>query len=155
MDGRHALRPRGAAVSAARSRGTRGGGSTLPGMDRTAFQQWLDGYVEAWQSYDPDAVGALFSERAEYRYHPWDEPVRGRAAIVQSWLEEPDEPGSWDAHYEPWALDGDRGVAVGVSRYLASDGRTVDREYHNVFLCRFDEDGRCCEFTELFLRRSD
>jgi hypothetical protein len=29
----------------------------------------------------------------------------------------------------------------------------VDREYHNVFLCRFDEDGRCREFTELFLKR--
>ncbi|HUF00833.1 MAG TPA: nuclear transport factor 2 family protein [Gaiellaceae bacterium] len=122
-------------------------------MDRAAFQRWLDDYVEAWRSNDADAVGALFGDHAEYRYHPWDEPVTGRGAIVASWLADPDEPGSWDARYEPWAMDGDRGVAIGVSRYFEADGQTVDREYHNVFLCRFDDGGRCREFSELFLRR--
>jgi hypothetical protein len=124
-------------------------------MDRSTFQRWLDDYVAAWRTYDAEAIGALFTERAEYRYHPWDDPVAGREAIVASWLEEPDEPGSWEARYEPWAIEGDRAVAVGASRYLAPDRESVDREYHNVFLCRFDDDGRCAEFTELFLRRSD
>ncbi len=45
-------------------------------------QGWLDRYVEAWQSYDPGAIGDLFSADADYRYHPNDEPVRGRDAIV-------------------------------------------------------------------------
>ncbi len=80
--------------------------------------------------------------------------MTGREAIVAGWLEEPDEPGSWTAEYRPWAIDGKRGVAVGVSRYLSSDG-AVDREYHNVFLCEFDEDGRCSSFTEHYLRRED
>ena len=71
-----------------------------------------------------------------------------------SWLEERDEPGSWTAEYRPWAIDGERAVAIGVSRYLAADGETVEREYHNVFLCRFDDAGRCSEFTELFMRRN-
>jgi hypothetical protein len=124
-------------------------------MDRSTFQRWLDNYVAAWRTYDAEAIGALFTESAEYRYHPWDDPVAGREAIVASWLEEPDEPGSWEARYEPWAIDGDGAVAVGVSRYLAPDRESVHREYHNVFLCRFDDDGRCAEFTELFLRRSD
>ena len=35
-----------------------------------------------------------------------------------------------------------------------SDG-AVDREYHNVFLCEFDEDGRCSSFTEHYMRRED
>ena len=124
-------------------------------MDRDTFQRWLDDYVDAWRTYDAEAIGNLFGERAEYRYHPWDEPVAGRDAIVENWLGDRDEPGSWDARYEPWAIDGDRAVATGISRYVGPDGQTVDREYHNVFLCRFDEDGRCTEFTELFLRRSD
>ena len=101
-------------------------------------------------------IGGLFSEDARYRYHPWDEgddAVEGRAAIVASWLEERDEPGSWKAEYRPWAIDGDRAVAAGVSRYFAADGKTVEREYHNVFLCRFDDEGRCSEFTELFMQR--
>jgi hypothetical protein len=40
-----------------------------------------------------------------------------------------------------------------VSRYFGADRRTVVREYHNVFLCRFDDEERCCEFTELYLER--
>jgi hypothetical protein len=125
-------------------------------MDHTAFQRWLDDYVEAWKTYDAEAIGALFSEDVRYRYHPWDEGddvVDGRSAIVASWLSDRDDPASWTAEYRPWAIDGDRAVAVGVSRYLGADGDTVEREYHNVFLCRFDDEGRCREFTELFLKR--
>jgi hypothetical protein len=34
-------------------------------------------------------------------------------------------------------------------------GQSIVREYHNVFLCRFDADGRCQEFTEVYLQRRD
>jgi ketosteroid isomerase-like protein len=124
-------------------------------MDEAGVQRWLDAYLDAWRTYDPAAIGELFSEDAEYRYHPWDEPVIGRAAIVGAWLGDQDEPGSWSAEYRPWLVSGENAVAVGVSRYVAEDGQTVEREYHNVFLCRFDGDGRCREFTELFLLRKD
>lgn len=126
-------------------------------MEHADLQRWLDDYVVAWKSYDEAAIGALFSEDASYRYHPWDDAadtVNGREAIVAAWLGERDDPGSWTAEYHPWAIDGDRAVAVGVSRYLDADGG-VEREYHNVFLCRFDAEGRCREFTEVFIRRSD
>jgi SnoaL-like domain len=124
-------------------------------MDEAGFQRWLDAYVNAWRTYEVDAIGELFSQDVEYRYHPWDEPVRGRAALVENWLEDRDEPDAWSAEYRPWLVAGDDAVAVGVSRYLAADRETVEREYHNVFLCRFDADGRCREFTELFLKRPD
>jgi ketosteroid isomerase-like protein len=126
-------------------------------MDRGAFQRWLDAYTEAWRTYDAEAIGDLFSENAEYRWHPWDEGeemVVGRQAIVDAWLGDRDDPGSWTAEYEPYAVEGDDAVAVGVSRYLKDDG-SLDREYHNVFLCRFDDDGRCREFTELFMLRKN
>ena len=55
----------------------------------------------------------------------------------------------------PWLVAGDRAVAVGVSRYLADDGESVEREYHNVFLLAFDDEGRCSEFTELYASRTD
>jgi ketosteroid isomerase-like protein len=125
-------------------------------VDEAQFQRWLDDYVAAWRSYDAEAIGALFSEDAEYRYEPWStEPLNGRAAIVASWLDERDDPDSWSAAYRPWLVSGDSAVAVGVSHYLADGGEAVEREYHNVFLCRFDSEGRCREFTELYLRRTD
>jgi hypothetical protein len=114
------------------------------------FARWLDAYIAAWESYDPAAIGELFTADAEYRYHPWDEPLRGREAIVASWLESPDAPGSWSASYRPWAVDGMRGVATGTSRYPDGDGARV---YHNVFLVELDGDGRARSFTEVFAQQ--
>ena len=54
-------------------------------MTHDAVQRWLDAYVDAWRTYDPAAIGALFAEDAIYAYHPYDkgeEIVRGREAIV-------------------------------------------------------------------------
>ncbi|HEV8544670.1 MAG TPA: nuclear transport factor 2 family protein, partial [Candidatus Limnocylindrales bacterium] len=59
-------------------------------MDHATLQDWLDRYVEAWKSYDPDQVAALFAADATYRYHPYDEGedvLNGRAAIVADWIE--------------------------------------------------------------------
>ena len=30
-------------------------------MDRQQFQSWLDGYVDAWKTYDEAKIGALFA----------------------------------------------------------------------------------------------
>ena len=127
-------------------------------MDDASVRRWLERYVDAWRSYDPSDIGDLFSVDAVYRYHAWDEGddvVHGRDAIVASWLEDTDEPGSWSASYEPWLVAGDRAVALGVSRYRPGEREEVPREYHNVFLLRFDGEQRCTEFTELYARRTD
>jgi hypothetical protein len=118
-------------------------------MTPDALQAWLDAYVAAWRSYDPDAIGALFTEDACYAYHPWDtadEVVRGRDAIVASWLDGQDEPGSWEAAYRPGLVAGDSATAVGVTRY--ADGQVFD----NLWELRFDG-GRCADFIEWYMRR--
>ena len=55
-------------------------------MDRAQAQTWLDRYVAAWLSYDAKDIATLFSEDVAYRYHPSDEPITGREAVVASWL---------------------------------------------------------------------
>ena len=50
-------------------------------------------------------------------------------------------------------FDGDTFVAHGRTRYLTDDRSGVDREFANIFVTRFDADGRCREFTEWFMRR--
>jgi hypothetical protein len=107
----------------------------------------------------------LFASEATYRYHPYDaedEIVRGRDAIVSDWVEPDgaastrDAAGTYDARYEPYAVDGDRAVAIGWSKYWTDESRsTLEKTYDNVFLLRFDDDGRCLEFTEYFMKRPD
>ena len=130
-------------------------------IDHDHVSGWLSDYVTAWKNYDPEAIAALFSADVEYRYHPYDEPIRGRYAVVESWLGEgehegassPDEAGTYDAAYRTVAVDGDFAVAVGTSSYREDPDGPVARVFDNCFLIRFDDDGRCREFTEWFIER--
>ena len=122
-------------------------------LTRETAAGWLRAYVGAWETYDPDAVADLFSEDATYSYFPFDEPIRGRLAIVASWLEDKDPAGTYEARYEPVAIDGNLAVAQGRSRYFKDASRTeLEREYDNVFLIDFDEADRCRSFREWYMR---
>jgi hypothetical protein len=120
-------------------------------MDRQGFQDWLDRYVEAWKTYDRNKIAALFSEDATYAFHPQDEPERGREAILEAWLDEPDEKGTFDAKYWPLAIDGDTHVAQGWSHYFNQDGTKSD-DYSNIYICRFNDSGECTEFVEYWIQ---
>ena len=130
-------------------------------MDHAAAQDWLDRYVTAWLTYEADLIGDLFSEDVAYRYHPYDEPVAGRDAVVASWLGDSSDPaassrdamGTFDASYAPVAVavDGDVVVATGTSSYRDEAGGPVEKVFHNCFVMRFDGEGRCRELTEYYV----
>ena len=117
-------------------------------MTHEIFQVWLDRYIAAWRSGNAEEIGGLFSEDVEYSYRPFTPTVRGRDAVVASWLRNPDEPGSWSAEYRPLAVDGDVAVSVGESRY-PKEGKT----YSNIFVCRFNDEGECREFSEWWVEK--
>jgi hypothetical protein len=123
-------------------------------LTRDDFAAWLGRYIAAWRSNERAAIGNLFSADASYSYRAGTTVVAGREAIVDSWLESPDAPESWEAHYEPLAIEGEVHVAIGWSRYLVPDGGVRD-EYSNIFVCRFDDEGRCSEFGEWWMRTSE
>jgi ketosteroid isomerase-like protein len=130
-------------------------------VTREDVDRWLADYVEAWMTYDRDKIEALFAEDISYRYHPEDEPITGRDAVVESWLEEGenpdssdrDEPGTYEAEYRAFAVDGDAAVAVGISSYREEPDGPIVRVYDNCFAMRFDSEGGCREFTEWFMQR--
>ncbi len=144
-------------------------------MDVESATEWLERYVAAWELYDRDLIEALFSEDVVYRYHPYDQPLVGRRAVVESWLgegdhenaSERDEPGTFEASYEPVAIDGDTVVATGRSSYRGAPeltpeelnenraGGEIERVYFNCFVIRFDAEGRCSEFTEWLMLQPD
>ena len=115
-------------------------------MTHEDVQRWLDAYVDAWRTYDPAAIGALFTDDAVHAYDPVGEPVRGRDAIVADWLKNPDQPGTWQASYRPLVVEDDRAVAVGGTTY------TNGKVFENLYVLRFAADGTCAEFTEWYWR---
>ena len=130
-------------------------------MQRDDVDRWLQAYVEAWKTYDPERIAALFSPDVRYRYHPYDEPLRGRDAVVASWLGEGepagactrDPPGTYGATYRTIAVDGDTAIATGSSRYSPAPGAPPNRVFDNCFVIRFDASGRCRGFTEWYIER--
>lgn len=127
-------------------------------VTRESVTAWLEAYMHAWETYDPTEVGALFSENAEYRWHPYDEPEVGREAIVHAWLNpggnasSRDVPGTFEGDLRPFVCNGNRAVAVGTCTYWTDATRSkVSRIYYNNWLLEFDDDGRCSSFTEYYM----
>jgi SnoaL-like domain len=122
-------------------------------MTHDDVRRWLDAYIDAWRRNERQPILDLFAEAATYSYGPWRQPIRGREAIADSWLEGPDAPDSWDAAYEPIAVDGNTAVVHGRSRYFNDDRTQLRTEYDNIFVIHFDEQGRAAEFAEWFVEK--
>jgi hypothetical protein len=121
-------------------------------------QRWLDAYARAWETYDPADIAPLFSPEAQYRWHPADDPEVGRDTIVDAWVNpggnasSRDKPGTYRADLRPFAVDGNRAVAVGMCTYWKDATRSeIERVYFNNWLLEFDDDGRCSSFTEYYM----
>ena len=121
-------------------------------------QAWLDAYARAWETYDAADIAPLFSDGAEYRWHPADDPEVGRDTIVEAWLNpggnasDRDTPGTYKAELRPFAVDGNRAVAVGTCTYWTDTSRSkVERIYYNNWLLEFDDEGKCSSFTEYWM----
>jgi len=111
---------------------------------------WLDRYFAAWESNEPDAVATLFAEGAVYSYSPFREETRGRDAIVREWVEGGlGEDFAW--RHEPLAVTGNRGIAHWAVSFRDPSDAVV--ELDGIFVLDFDEEGRCTEHREWYVRR--
>lgn len=120
-------------------------------MDRETLERWVDGYREAWESNDPDDIGALFTEDAKYYTEPYAKPIEGRKAIVADWIERKDEPGDTEWRSEVMAVTDDLGFVRGWAKYLTQP----PREYSNLWVVRLTDDGLCQEFTEWWMKHRE
>ena len=117
-------------------------------MDKRTVETWVERYLRAWSTNDPQDIGQLFAEEALYYTGPFDEPWRGQEGIVQGWLDRKDEPGTWSFRYQVLVAADSVGVVRGWAQY-----HNPDREYSNIWAIHFDEQGRCTEFTEWWMQR--
>jgi uncharacterized protein (TIGR02246 family) len=113
------------------------------------LRRWIDAYLEAWESNDPDAVAALFTPDGVYRFEPW-EAWTGREQIVAGWLEHADKPGDTSFHWWHVARDGDLWIVEARTRY-----HYLGRDYSNLWLVELDGEGRARGFSEWWKQLPD
>jgi hypothetical protein len=111
---------------------------------RETVGDWIDAYEQAWRSPGSDTLNRLFTADASYSMGPYEEPCVGLAAISELWEAEragPDE--DFTLSSEIVAVEGDTAVV----RVEVAYGDPA-REYRDLWLMRFSDDGRCCAFEE-------
>ena len=118
-------------------------------VGKDLIETWLNGYLRAWRSNNPDDIGSLFSEDALYFTAPFRKPWSGREGIIEGWLDRKDEPGTWTFEYDVLAVENDAGIVRGLTHYKDQS----PREYSNIWLIRMNELGECTEFTEWWMEK--
>jgi ketosteroid isomerase-like protein len=117
-------------------------------MERSDVERWVDGYERAWRTAGTDGLGDLFSQDASYLASPWAPPVEGLSAIARFWEDEregADEP--FTMTREILAVDGATAV-VRVSVDYDGGQATPAQRWRDLWVIRFDDDGRCVAFEE-------
>jgi hypothetical protein len=121
-------------------------------MNRSVFEKWMQGYLKAWETNDPEHIASLFSAEATYLTQAFREPWAGRENIVKEWIGRADwvdEPkDKWTFTYDWLAIEGDTGVLDGLTDY---SGR--HEMFKNIWIIKLEEDGRCREFIEYWVKK--
>lgn len=115
-------------------------------------EEWLERYRTAWETADPDAAAALFTEDAVYRSSPFREPHRGHDGVHEYWT---------------GATGGRSDTAVRIGRPITAGNRTAvefwatmrddDGEItvSGILFLRFAPGGRCEELREAWVRAEE
>ena len=110
------------------------------------LDRWMDGYVLAWSTNDAEQISALFAEDAVYDPQTESGEHNGLGEIIAWWQEIGDDEDNWEFEWLPLVETDDLAVVTGRTRYLEPP-----LSYRNLFVIRFDEDGRCYDFTEWYI----
>jgi hypothetical protein len=120
-------------------------------VNRGSLRDWIAGYERAWRTPDgPEldrALAALFAPQATYSTAPFEPPYQGLQAIARMWKAErkgPDEPFTMVA--EVVAADAEHDT--GVLRLEVHYGQPREQVYRDLWIVRFDAEGRCEHFEE-------
>lgn len=104
-------------------------------------ETWINNYVEAWRSVDPDQIAALFSPDAEYHEWPYETHWIGREAIVDGWLSRQEwQEGGWSFEWSILMITGDTAAVRGVGTY------TELGTFENLWALTLSADGACQVF---------
>lgn len=110
------------------------------------LHEWMDRYVLAWSTNDPEQIATLFSEGAVYDPQTAGGEWHGVEEIVEQWIEIGDEEDNWEFEWRPLVESDDLAIVVGKTHYFEPA-----MSYRNLFVIRFDEEDRCYDFTEWYI----
>ena len=116
-------------------------------MNHSDFKSWLDAYGRAWETQDAQAAAELFTDDATYQETPFDEPMRGRAAIAEYWSTNVAEQDQVRFGYEILATTEDKGIARWWTTFVDIASK-AEVKLDGIFVVSLDAENRCDVFQE-------
>lgn len=110
--------------------------------------EWLERYRRAWESADPDAAAALFTEDAVYRSSPFREPHVGQEGVGEYWAR---ATGSQSDVTVKIGLPITEGNRTAVEWWTTMRDETTEITLPGILFLRFAPDGRCEELREAWM----
>ncbi|MCH7760616.1 nuclear transport factor 2 family protein [candidate division TA06 bacterium] len=115
-------------------------------MEIKDLQLWVEGYILAWNTNNPEDIGRLFTLKGRYYTAPYRVPWEGRQQIISGWLGRKDLPGEFEFRHEILGVSGNEGFIRGWTKY-----HDPPREYSNLWVVRLNNKGECEEFIEWWM----
>jgi hypothetical protein len=110
--------------------------------------EWLERYRSAWETADPDAAAALFTENAVYRSSPFRESHVGQEGIGEYWAR---ATGSQSDVTVKIGLPITEGNRTAVEWWTTMRDETTEITLPGILFLRFAPDGRCEELREAWM----
>lgn len=108
-------------------------------------REWAEAYRVAWETADPEAASALFTEDASYRDAIYEEPHHGRSGVADYWAGVTASQSDIAVRMGEPFVDGSR-VAVEFWTNMTVEGAPVTLA--GCLLLRFDDSGLCSDLRE-------
>lgn len=116
-------------------------------MIQSQLQTWLEAYGRAWETRDPHAAAALYSQDGTYQVTPFVEPLRGRPAILQYWQEVVRTEENIRFGFEILHGMADPGIAHWWASFVRVPPGLATK-LDGIFLIALDDAGRCISLRE-------
>ena len=117
-------------------------------MNERDVRRWVDAYIRAWNTNDPEHIASLFTEDARYYTEPHAKPWQGHEEIIRNWLDRKDAPGETNFEYRVIAVDRDLAIVKGQAVY-----KNPSKVYSNLWEIRLASDGRAREYVEWWMEQ--
>jgi hypothetical protein len=108
-------------------------------------QEWIDGYIRAWEERDSDAAAELFTEDAQYRDNPFEGPHTGRDGVRSYWSGVTASQSDVHVRFGTPIVDGSSAAAEFWVNMLNGGAEVT---LTGIVYLRFSADGLCEELRE-------
>ena len=108
---------------------------------------WLDRYSQAWLAKDATLAATLFAADAAYSFDPFQEPLRGRAAIGEYWRAATAPQRDVDLRFQDPVVDGARALVRWWVTLTTDDG---PRTLTAALVLEFNDAGECASLEEFW-----